>query len=211
MVDNKNRDFIRDIISKEKRVSEIEFDFRIKTGEIKKGLYSAEILKVNNQLILLSNVSDISSKKKNQEKLYLPEDNNIVSSGKFLPKLFRNIVDIFPDSDKIILKTDIEEIEFSSKTTSTIGIIINEFITNSMKHAFCEENTEPIISISLKNIDNQLTITYEDNGCGIPDTICPEESTGFGLQLANMLLKQLNGNLVLDREHGSKFLIKIPM
>ena len=91
--------------------------------------------------------------------------------------------------------------------------LVNEIFTNSIKYAFpldrvIKENK--LIRITMKkNTDNEILLTMEDNGIGIPQNINIESTESLGLHLVNILVKdQLDGQLFVDRNNGSKFLIK---
>lgn len=70
------------------------------------------------------------------------------------------------------------------------GLILNELITNSFKHAF--KNTQhPTISIELHLVDGEALINYQDNGCGKGTTVSQAKSTSLGTMLISELSKQL--------------------
>lgn len=69
---------------------------------------------------------------------------------------------------------------------ATIGIIVNEIITNSMKHAFTGRD-EGLISVSASIKGNRMTLVIEDNGVSLPESVDIETSTGFGIVLIRML------------------------
>jgi two-component sensor histidine kinase len=81
-----------------------------------------------------------------------------------------------------------------------IGLIINELLTNSLKHAF--ENTEnPRIEVY---IDNQH-ILYKDNGIGMNTTPNIEQQQSIGLQLISSFAKQLKATYLFKNENGLSF------
>ena len=91
----------------------------------------------------------------------------------------------------------------------TCGLIINELVSNSLKHAF-PDNRHGIIKISLTKSVNQNKLVVSDNGIGLPDKMDIEENDSFGLLLIRTLVDQLNGNLELVRVNGTKFIIRFP-
>lgn len=79
-------------------------------------------------------------------------------------------------------------------TAITLGLIFNELITNSIKHAF-KKIDEGRIDIHIKEMSDYITIQYFDNGPGLKDKF--DESLGnFGFKLLHLLPKQINGNLL---------------
>lgn len=105
------------------------------------------------------------------------------------------------------MKFEIDDIILSVDVVSPLGIIINELISNSMKYAFTGMD-DGIITVKAHIIENHVSLTYEDNGPGIPESITFENSTGFGMTLISMLVKQIYGSIAIERDKGTRFVIK---
>lgn len=144
------------------------------------------------------------------DKLYRNEEMlQSVNLKDYLPTLTADIVGIFPTTSPIQIETDIYDISLSIKQITPLGIILNEFITNSMKHAFTGRKNRKIkVQALLQN--EMITIIYEDNGIGFhEDHISSNNgSGGFGLQMVNLLVSQLNGRLKSEKTEGTKFVIE---
>jgi len=97
----------------------------------------------------------------------------------------------------------------SSKVLSSLGIIINEMITNSMKYAF-REAADARIGISSVCRDRRLTIVYSDNGVGLPASVDFENAPGFGMQLIGLLVQQIQGTIRIERGSGTRFVMEFP-
>lgn len=125
-------------------------------------------------------------------------------------------------STDINLIMDLEEnIFFGMDTAVPLGIIINELVSNSLKHAFPDKDKGEI-SIEfyideygeyLKSINEDckakgFTLTVSDNGVGIPEEIDIEDLGSLGLQLVTSLVDQLDGKLELKRDNGTVFIIR---
>jgi two-component sensor histidine kinase len=143
------------------------------------------------------------------DKLYQSASFNEMPANKYLLSLIDQITGNFPNSGLVKIEKNIGEFTLSSKTLSTMGIIINELLTNIMKYAFTGRN-EGLIVVTVLMKDGKVIITIQDNGIGIPDTIDIENSTGFGLQLVSMLTKQMEGTISLERVNGTKVMIEFP-
>ena len=157
--------------------------------------------------ILLDAAGRIQSMRVLYDKLYFSETNCAVSIRDYFPALIDEIISIFPQKEWVSIETQIDDILLNAKTLSPLGIIINELITNAMKYAFPNRNNG-IITISASKIDSHIFVTFTDNGIGMPEAISFESSTGFGLQLIEMLIKQLKGSVVIERQQGTKFIIE---
>jgi two-component sensor histidine kinase len=86
------------------------------------------------------------------------------------------------------------------------GLIISELVSNSLKHAFPFGKTG-IIRVELKSQDNLFKLTVSDNGIGFPEGLDFENANSLGLQLVNNLIRQIDGDIKLDRSEGTKFII----
>jgi two-component sensor histidine kinase len=94
-----------------------------------------------------------------------------------------------------------------------IGMILNELITNTYKHAFPDGrpgsgagNCE--IIVAGKHEGDSLELTVTDNGVGLPAGLDWEKSETLGLRLVKMLSQQINGSIELDRTRGSTFRLR---
>lgn len=108
---------------------------------------------------------------------------------------------------KIIIK--IPSVSLPIDTSITCGLIINELISNSLKHAF-PGGKSGNIKIGLEKLVKQHKLFVSDNGIGLPDKMDIEKDNSFGLLLIRTLVDQLNGKLEVISENGSKFIIRFP-
>jgi PAS domain S-box-containing protein len=120
----------------------------------------------------------------------------------------------------IRLKLDLEQnISFDMDTAVPLGIIVNELVSNSLKHAFPdgetgeitiklhrEENREQINSPK-KGCSITFILSVSDNGVGIAGNLDIRNLDSLGLQLVTTLVDQLNGELELKRNNGTEFTI----
>jgi two-component sensor histidine kinase len=108
------------------------------------------------------------------------------------------------------LLLSIDTVNLTIDTMIPISLILNEIVTNSLKYAF-EGIARPEISISLNAHDGRATLTYSDNGIGMPEHIDLQGSETLGLQLVDMLTTQLMGTVQLERNDGTRFTIKFDL
>ncbi|MCW7503337.1 PAS domain S-box protein [Leptospira paudalimensis] len=142
------------------------------------------------------------------DKLYHSETDNSVSIQDYFPSICTEIVSIFPKNVEVKLDILQETIELNAKLLSSVGIILNELITNSMKHAFAETSM-PEIRLRIFKSQNQLVLEYSDNGTGIPDSISFQNTPGFGLQLIGMLVEQIEGKIQIERIDFPKYVLEL--
>ncbi|MGV8122298.1 MAG: PAS domain S-box protein [Candidatus Xenobiia bacterium LiM19] len=141
------------------------------------------------------------------DKLYRSENLNEVSMKDYLRSLINDIAGIFPDSESLKIETRIDDFVLPVRVVSPLGIIVNELLTNAMKYAFTDRD-ECIIAVTAQCRDNHVTLVFEDNGNGIPESVDIHTSGGFGLMLVGMLVEQLNGSIRIERNGGTAFILE---
>lgn len=122
----------------------------------------------------------------------------------FIASLLEEVLNTFPATPSIETVLQIEAFEVDSRMLSTIGIIINELATNSMKHAFNGRSTGTI-GIEAERANGYFTLTYFDDGVGLPEAAAPSSDSTFGMQLIHLLAEQLNGEIRITRDGGTRF------
>jgi PAS domain S-box-containing protein len=112
---------------------------------------------------------------------------------------------------KVASKIIINDISLGVDTAIPCGLVINELVSNSLKHAF-PEGREGVIEISIKKSkdsdadDHDFKLTVKDNGAGIPENIDIRETRSLGLQLVTILAEhQLRGKIEIGRSDGTEF------
>ena len=154
------------------------------------------------------------------EELYEGEDTDTLNFSEYIRKLAENLFQTYRISDKNIhLIMDMEENAlFDMDIAVPLGIIVNELVSNSLKHAF-PGRYEGEIRIKLRREENEehkkegnkgtsFTLTVSDNGVGIPENLDLENPDTLGIQLITTLVDQLDGELELKRNNGTEFTIR---
>ncbi|MFH1926809.1 MAG: ATP-binding protein [Chloroflexota bacterium] len=118
------------------------------------------------------------------------------------------------NQDTITLKINADDVVLSVDTAIPCGLIINELVSNSLRHALsagraCSEQSESKgeIRIDLHSHDDKLTLIVSDNGIGFPQDLDFRNTESLGLRLVGMLTRQLEGTIELDRSGGTTFKI----
>jgi PAS domain S-box-containing protein len=123
-----------------------------------------------------------------------------------IPELFRSYQ---VHSHDVSFNLQIEDFTPDINTAIPLGLIVNELLTNSLKHAF-PEGRKGEIRISLKKDDSQTVLTVADNGIGFPEDLDLTRAQSLGLQLVTALVYQLRGTVEIKREKGTEFVITFP-
>lgn len=112
---------------------------------------------------------------------------------------------------RINLETQIDSISLNVDQAIACGLIINELISNALKHAFPKQKSGEIF-IGLHNLDHHIQITIRDNGVGLPDDFNLSNTGSLGLSLVyDLVTEQLDGTIVLEKNHGTVFKIEFPL
>jgi two-component sensor histidine kinase len=143
------------------------------------------------------------------EKLYQSTDIAKIDLDNYIRFLGGSLLQFYGMKGKgIILHTQIQDINVGIDTAIPLGLIINELISNSLKHAF-PNGRKGEISIAIYRQDHTLTILFKDNGVGIPEDFDWRNAKSLGLRLVISLVEQLSGTIELDRTAGTRFTIVV--
>jgi len=140
------------------------------------------------------------------EKLYQSPSFTYVNFKQYIEKLVYDIL-YTNKTPTGTIKTNmiIEEINLNIDTAIPLGLIVNELVTNSVKHAFPQ--SEGTITIELKSLNEQMELIIADDGIGLPKKFDLEKTERLGLKIVNSLVNQLDGKINIDMTVGTEFKI----
>ncbi|MDD3246791.1 MAG: MEDS domain-containing protein [Methanosarcina sp.] len=148
------------------------------------------------------------------EELYKGEGTDTLDFSEYLQKLAGNLLQTYSlRSKNVHLYMDLEENAFFNMDTAVpLGIIVNELVSNSLKHAFTEKERDIRIRLCREELDHEISksffsLTISDNGKGIPENIELGRVESLGLQLVSILVDQVDGEIELKRVRGTEFRI----
>ncbi len=110
--------------------------------------------------------------------------------------------------DKVRMKFDAKNIHFSIETAVPFGLLVNELITNSLKHGFPGERKGNIEITLTETAKEEFELNYSEDGVGIPLTLVNGHVLSFGMQLIDMLVSQLDGTITRVASEGTTYRIK---
>jgi two-component sensor histidine kinase len=141
------------------------------------------------------------------EHLYKNKNLSDIKVSEYLKSMLRSIVSTFKiDPAHIAFEVEAEDITLPMDLLIPCGLMINELVTNSIKHAFIDTEKGKVL-VSVKSAGCRgYTLVVQDNGNGLPNDI--DMTATLGLQLVNSLLSQLDGSLEINRDDGTQFIIK---
>ena len=216
-----------------------EIEKRIRAEiEIKKSLQEKEILlkevqhRVKNNLQVISSMLDLQTdyvKDSGVLKLFVEAQKRVKSMALVHERMYQS--EVLTDLDftqyienlgnyifkiygvntkRISMKIDINEANIDFNRAIQLGLIVNELISNSLKHAF-PDNLAGQVNVRLDSEDKYFILTTSDNGVGLPKKFRLRQTKSLGLQLVQALTNQLKGSIKIDRRKGTRFRIKFPI
>ncbi|MEO5891455.1 MAG: sensor histidine kinase [Ferruginibacter sp.] len=139
------------------------------------------------------------------QKLYPSDNIASINMCYYLQELSGHLREIYNTGSQINFKLQVPEIELDVSQAIPIGLIVNEVVTNCIKYAFNLESKNPVITISLeKNNKDQLMLTIEDNGIGLPVNFNTTDKAGLGFKLMEGLVEDIDGELTIESVNGTQ-------
>jgi PAS domain S-box-containing protein len=146
------------------------------------------------------------------EKLLQSEENTEISFPNYVQDMVSHLFTSYgvgPES--ISYHAEIDEIPLGLESIIPLSLIINELVTNSLKHAF-PNGKKGEIYINLEPCNSgKLRLSVKDNGIGLPPEINIRNSHTLGLQLVALLAEQLDGHIGISRDGGTELSVTLPV
>jgi PAS domain S-box-containing protein len=144
------------------------------------------------------------------EMLYRSEDLARIDFGEYARSLVQQLLRSYGvDVRRVTHAVDIEHVLLGVDEAMPCGLMINELVANSLKHAF-PENRSGRVWVRMEADDRVCTLRVGDDGVGFPAETDFRETQTLGLQLVRTLTDQLEGTISLGREEGTEFSISFP-
>jgi PAS domain S-box-containing protein len=137
------------------------------------------------------------------EKLYQSEIVAFINLGDYIESLTQYLFSTFvKDREAIGLTVEVEDVHLAIDEAIPCGLIVNELVSNALKHAFPNGVKGEIAVRCRSGKDGWVKVTVSDTGIGLPAGFDIENTESLGLQLVTMLVKQLRGSMRLVTENG---------
>ena len=194
---------------KEKEILLAEIHHRVKNNlAVITGLLELQVQNTDNdeaKTVLRDSQLRINSMALIHEKLYESDNLSLIQFGKYIGELIDVIADSHITKEKPI-EIDIESdpIEFTITQAIPCGLLMNEIVTNALKHAFEGRNSGKI-SISLKKEGDVIQLVISDNGIGLPDNFEEMKVKSLGMTLIYTLASQLNADMNIESGEGTVY------
>ncbi len=174
---------------------------RLQSGYINENNFRERLNEIENRILSMALV---------HEKLYQSSNLSKLEVKGYIRDLCINILESYQSKKRVKFKFDIDQGEYSIDTLIPLGLILNETISNALKHAFYERE-EGIIEVTLKDSSPTETLMMiKDNGIGADLSIDELKEDSLGMDLIFALTEQLDGELVVDTADGFAYRFAFP-
>ncbi len=156
-------------------------------------------------------ISRINSMSAIYERLYHSSDPSSIELHTYIRGLADSMLKLYAvDSGRISLTTRLAEVRLDTRRTAPLGLILNELISNALKHAF-PPGKGGEITIELDASGEKITLSVADNGTGLPENIEPGGAGSMGLNLVKMLAGQIEGDLLIESREGTRVCVELKL
>jgi PAS domain S-box-containing protein len=141
------------------------------------------------------------------EKMYQSENLTKINAKDYFPQLIHDIIGSMNIGKNILEKIKVDSVEMPTKMMVPLGLLVNEIVLNSMKHAFKNTSQGEILFQFLKEGDGQFKMLIGDNGSGIEETKSSKKNS-LGMGLIDSFVDQLDASLKRTDKNGTLYEIK---
>ncbi len=143
------------------------------------------------------------------EKLYQSRDYSRVEFADYVRKTITHLFALYEiPGGRISFKVEAEDVYLDIGRAIPCGLIINELVTNSLKHAFPGKRKGEIIVRISKQDGAGYRLTVKDTGIGLPGDFDPEKQKTLGFQIIRDLVRQIEGSMTIKKEPGTEIIIQ---
>ena len=143
------------------------------------------------------------------QKLYNKDQLVGIDTKEYFHDLTREIFDSHQENGKMVNYTlHVESMLLDIESITPIGLILNELITNVLKHAYDVDDKDRKMEISFQKEGNRLILKVSDNGKGMPEQV---RENSFGIKLMKALAKKLKATLQFKKapENGTTAILEV--
>jgi len=206
IIDRKIRDAL-----KEKEVLLKEVHHRVKNNlQVISSILSLQTGYVTDEKtldVLRESQNRIKSMSYIHETLYQTADFSSIEFSEYINVIAKNLTQSYTiSSGRVKLETNFDRISLSLDQAIPCGLIVNELISNALKHAFHGEKN-PVLSVSIKESEGKIALSVSDNGVGLPKDFDYRNYNSLGVQLVYTLAEQLDAEVEVKSGKGTTFLV----
>ena len=142
------------------------------------------------------------------ERLYQTDNLSRINLGPYLKELVAHICSSYgADNSGIVVEVDCQDAIVEIDKAVPTGLIVNEIVTNSFKHAF-PDNRQGKVSVQARSRAGRTLLELSDTGRGLPEEIDLDQTKTLGLKVVFLLIRQLRASVRVERSSGTRFQIE---
>jgi PAS domain S-box-containing protein len=142
------------------------------------------------------------------EELYQRDDLARIDFAEYISNLLANLFASYSvNRERVSLELDLKSASMVLDTAIPCGLIVNELVTNSLKHAFADGMAGEVGVAFSGSSEAGYQLRVWDSGSGMPDDLDFRRTRSMGLKLVAILTEQLDAGVTLDRDGGTAFTI----
>ncbi|GAB3541034.1 hypothetical protein GCM10027443_39780 [Pontibacter brevis] len=142
------------------------------------------------------------------ERLYQHSDLDRIDLEEYFEEICESLYAAYGVSTKrIALSIEMPQIKVNIDSAITLGLIVNELVSNTLKYAFPDGRHGWLRIELIKHDEVQYTLIVRDNGRGMPEGFDPLLSPSFGLKLVTSLSRKLEGNIKFSNKNGTESIL----
>jgi PAS domain S-box-containing protein len=144
------------------------------------------------------------------ESLYQSRDMAHLDAADYLGRLSKQLFEAYQTPDKCIrLVLELESVLMEPNQAIPCGLLLNELLSNCLKHAFPDGQVGDI-RVSLRVHEDQISLSVHDTGVGFPEDLDFRQADSLGLQLVYLLSEQVGGTMTLEHTQGTTVTVTLP-
>lgn len=144
-------------------------------------------------------------------KLYHVNNSQAIEIHDYVEELIQYLTHVYGFHEtRITFNIVIPTMDLDVDKVISIGLILNELISNVFKYAFVDHQ-EPRLEVLIQRDGTRLLIIVGDNGIGFDSSATTTKDASFGIKMVGMLVRELRGNYSVKTEEGTQYTINIPL
>jgi len=137
------------------------------------------------------------------EKLYHTENLSQINFGDYIKTMVKKLLEASEVNTRVDVEFDLQKITLGIDNAIPLGLIVNELITNALKHAYPNREKGSLVVGFRRRLDHNLELVIKDDGIGLPQDFRFQNSDSLGFRLVNILTDQLEGRVSVDSTSGT--------
>jgi two-component sensor histidine kinase len=143
------------------------------------------------------------------EQLYQSMQSGRVVLGEYLGRLAAGFESLFP-TVPVKVEAAPDGVAIDLDRAIHVGLIVNELITNALKHAF-PKGQPGVVAVAVRAIGEQVQLQVRDDGRGLPPDLDLEHAKSLGLRIVHILAKRLNASVDIKTGNGTALTVTFPL